>query len=70
MERRDGAIADDEVLAVVVAGSLTKEYGHAESDVDGFVITTDEGFVRPTPERESRSVHVRQADSLFVVRSR
>ena len=36
------AADDDEVLAVVVAGSLTKGYGSANSDVDGFVIVTPE----------------------------
>jgi hypothetical protein len=40
------AADDDEVLAVVVAGSLTKGYGSANSDVDGFVIVTDEAFAR------------------------
>ncbi len=40
------AAADDEVLAVVVAGSLTKGYGVADSDVDGFMIVTDEAFAR------------------------
>jgi hypothetical protein len=34
------------VLAVVVAGSLTKGYGLAGSDVDGFVIVTEEAFAR------------------------
>ena len=42
----EAAAADDEVLAVVVAGSLTKGYGLANSDVDGFVIVTDEAFAR------------------------
>jgi hypothetical protein len=42
----EAAAADDEVLAVVVAGSLTKGYGLADSDVDGFVIVTDEAFAR------------------------
>ncbi|HVA07947.1 MAG TPA: hypothetical protein VNG12_14500 [Acidimicrobiales bacterium] len=37
---------DDEMLAVVVAGSLTKGYGLADSDVDGFVIVDDEAFAR------------------------
>ena len=40
----EAAAHDDEVLAVVVAGSLTKGYGLADSDVDGFVILTDEAF--------------------------
>ena len=38
------AAADDEVLAVVVAGSLTKGYGRADSD--GYVIVTDAAFAR------------------------
>ena len=42
----EAAADDDEVLAVVVAGSLTKGYGRADSDVDGFVIVTDEAFAR------------------------
>ena len=42
----EAAADDDEVLAVVVAGSLTKGYGLADSDVDGFVIVTDEAFAR------------------------
>ena len=47
IERWAEAAADDaEVLAVVVAGSLTKGYGRADSDVDGFVIVTDEAFAR------------------------
>jgi hypothetical protein len=40
------ATDDDDVLAVVVAGSLTKGYGLADSDVDGFMIVTDEAFAR------------------------
>ena len=31
---------------MVVAGSLTKGYGSANSDVDGFVIVTHEAFAR------------------------
>ena len=42
----EAAASDDEVLAVVVAGSLTKGYGVAGSAVDGFVIVTDEAFTR------------------------
>jgi hypothetical protein len=42
----EAAADDDEVLAVVVAGSLTKGYGLADCDVDGFVIITDEAFTR------------------------
>lgn len=42
----DAAAADDEVLAVVVAGSLTKGYGRPDSDVDGFVVVTDDAFAR------------------------
>ena len=42
----EAGAGDDEVLAVVVAGSLTKGYGLADSDVDGFVIVTDEAFAR------------------------
>jgi hypothetical protein len=42
----DAAAGDDEVRAVVVAGSVTKGYGLAHSDVDGFVIVTDEAFAR------------------------
>jgi hypothetical protein len=38
----EAAAVDDEVLAVVVAGSLTNGYGLANSDVDGFLIVTDE----------------------------
>jgi Domain of unknown function (DUF4037) len=40
------AASDPQVLAVVVAGSLTKGYGSANSDVDGFVMLTDEAFAR------------------------
>ena len=40
------AADDDEMVAVVVAGSLTKGYGLPDSDVDGFVIVTDEAFAR------------------------
>lgn len=42
----EAAADDDEVLAVVVAGSLTKGYGRADSDVDGFLVVTDEAFDR------------------------
>jgi hypothetical protein len=42
----EAATDDPEVLAVVVAGSLTKGYGSANSDVDGFVVLTDEAFAR------------------------
>jgi Domain of unknown function (DUF4037) len=42
----EAAADDDDVLAVVVAGSLTKGYGLADSDVDGFMIVTDEAFAR------------------------
>jgi hypothetical protein len=42
----EAAADDDEVLVVVVAGSLTKGYGRADSDVDGFLIVTDEAFAR------------------------
>ena len=31
---------------MVVAGSLTKGYGLADSDVEGFLIITDEAFAR------------------------
>jgi hypothetical protein len=37
---------DDEVLAAVGAGPLTKRHGLADSEVDGFVIVTDEAFAR------------------------
>jgi Domain of unknown function (DUF4037) len=37
---------DAEVLALVVAGSLTKGYGLADSDIDGFLIVTDDAFAR------------------------
>ena len=47
----DVAADDDEVLAVVVAGSLTKGYGLADSDVDGFVIVTDEAFAASASQR-------------------
>lgn len=47
IERWAAAAADDEeVLALVVAGSLTKGYGAADSDVDGFVVVTDDAFSR------------------------
>lgn len=42
----EAAAEDDEVLALVVAGSLTKGYGLADSDVDGFVVVTDQAFAR------------------------
>ena len=40
----EAAGADDEVLAVVMAGSQTRGYGLADSDVDGFVVVTDDAF--------------------------
>ena len=47
IERWAEAASDhDEVLAVVVTDSLTKGYGLADSDDDGFVILTDEAFAR------------------------
>ncbi len=38
------AAADDEVPALVVAGSLAKGYGLADSDVGGFVVGTDQAL--------------------------
>jgi predicted nucleotidyltransferase len=43
----EAAAVDDEALAVVVAGSLTKGYGLTDSDVDGFVIVSDDAPVGP-----------------------
>jgi hypothetical protein len=42
----EAAATDDETLAVVVAGSLTKGFARPDSDVDGFVVVTDDAFAR------------------------
>jgi hypothetical protein len=40
------AQSNPDFLAVIVAGSLTKGYGTEKSDVDGFIIVSDEEFAR------------------------
>lgn len=39
----EAAAVDDEVLAVVVAGSLTKGYGRTDSDVDAVALSAQSG---------------------------
>ncbi len=51
----EAAADDDEVLAVVVAGSLTKGYGLADSDVDGEAGTA----LSRLPPSEDRPQHGR-----------
>jgi hypothetical protein len=42
---------DPEVLAVVVVGSVARGTERADSDVDVYLVVTDEGFARATAER-------------------